>query len=285
MVAIVFLLSSNSHQRTLAQKVTSNFTSNFTSNQTTPLLTYKNPDIGVTMQYPSNWVKQQDNLVRNTFAAFLLKENPFHNSLNFANVSLAEVDLRVYPAPQGVTSANLNTNQLDTQGQALISQYKNSTTALGGLPAIKVTSYVFGGFTQKTMQMWTYIPSKHVLFAIVYVVQPSAYSLYLPAVQQMINSVKIAPTSASSPPSTATQTPSAATTGTPASTATKTPSAATTGTPATATTATPPASDGTTPNVHTTPTQNAPAVPANAPTQQVPTNPATNAPQSNIGGK
>jgi hypothetical protein len=184
MVAIVFLLCSNSYQRTFAQ--------NFTSNQTTALLTYKNPDLGLTMQYPSSWVKQQDNMLRKTFAAFLLKEDRFHNSLNFANVSLAEVDLRVYPAPQGVTSANLNTSQLDTQGQALISQYKNSTTTLGGLPAIKLTSYIFGGFTQKTMQMWTYIPSKHVLFAVVYIVQPSAYSLYLPAVQQMIDSVKIA---------------------------------------------------------------------------------------------
>ena len=287
-VAIVFLLCSNSYQRTLAQ--------NTTGNQTTALLTYKNPDLGLTMQYPSNWVKQQDNLVRNTFAAFLLKENPFHNSLNFANISLAEVDLRVYPAPQGVTSANLNTSQLDTQGQALINQYKNGTTTLGGLPAIKLTSYVFGGFTQKTMQMWTYIPSKHVLFAIVYIVQPSAYPLYLPAVQQMINSVKIASTSTSLPPSTAIQTPPAAATNNtatptaPASTATQTPPAA-----ATSNTATPtaPASGGTTPNVHTTPTQNTPTapaqnVPANGPTQQVPTNPTTNVPQlgsPSIGSK
>ena len=182
-LALVFLLASSSYPRTLAQ--------NITSNQTTAFFTYKNPDLGLTMQYPSSWVKQQDNLVMNTFAAFLLKEDRFHNSLNFANVSLAEVDLRVYPAPQGVTSANLNASQLNIQGQALISQYRNSTTTLGGLPALKLTTYVFGGFTQKTMQMWTYIPSKHVLFAIVYIVQPSAYSLYLPAVQQMINSVKI----------------------------------------------------------------------------------------------
>ncbi len=190
LVASVFLLCSNSYQRTLAQTINSNQTVN--SNQTATLLTYKNPDLGLTMQYPPDWVKQQGNLVMNTFAAFLLKENRFHNSLNFANVSLAEVDLRVYPAPQGLTTGSLNIGQLATQGQAIINQYKNSTTTLGGLPALKFTSYTFGGFTQKTMQMWTYIPSKHVIFAFVYIVQPSAYSLYLPAVEQMINSVKIA---------------------------------------------------------------------------------------------
>ena len=271
MIAVAFLLFSISYQSTIAQIND--------GNQTITPLTYKNPDLGLTMQYPSNWVLQKDNLVRNTIAALLLKQDRFHNTLDFANITLAEVDLRVYPAPPGMTSSNLNIGQLDTQGQALIKQYKNSSTTLGNLPAIKFASYIFGGFTQKTMQVWTYIPYKHVLVAIVYIAQPSTFPLYAPAVQQMIDSVKIAPTSTSSPTSTTNQAPSA-TTGTTTTTTPSTPGfaanqapSATTGT-TTTTTPSAPGSGGTTANAHTTPTQN---VPANANAPQVPT---SNAPQN-----
>ncbi len=280
MIAIAFLLFSNSYQRALAQIKN--------GNQTITPLTYKNPDLGLTMQYPSNWLLQKGNLVRNTIAAFLLKEDRFHNAMDFANITLAEVDLRVYSAPPGVTSSNLNVGQLDTQGQTSITPYKNSSTRLGDLPAIKFGS-VFGRFPQKTMQVWTYIPDKHVLVAFVYIAQPSTFPLYVPVVQQMIDSVKIAHTPTSSPPSPAPSAPGSAATQPPlvatGSTTTTTPSApgsAATQPPLTAagsTTTTPsaPGSGGTTANAQTTPTQN---VPANANTPQVHTNPASNAPQN-----
>jgi hypothetical protein len=162
-----------------------------TTNST--MLTYQNPDIGLTMQYPSNWIKQTGNLVRNSIVAFELKQNQFHNTLNFVNTTLAEIDLRVYPAPPNVTLANFNLGDVNLagQGQAIISHYKNSTTTLGGLPAIKIVSYFFGAFTEKSMQVWTFVPSKHIFVDLIYIVQPPQYSLYLPAVQNMINSVKI----------------------------------------------------------------------------------------------
>jgi hypothetical protein len=105
---------------------------------------------------------------------------------------LAEVDLRVYNAPQNETSAKLNINQINTQGQTIVSYHKNSTTTLGGYPAFRIASYFFGGVTQKEMQIWTFIPNKHVLVEIVYIAQPSKYSLYLPIVERMIGSVEIA---------------------------------------------------------------------------------------------
>jgi hypothetical protein len=259
MIAIAFLLFSNSYQHSLAQIKS--------GDQTNTPLTYKNTDLGLTMQYPSNWALQKGNLVKNTIAAFLLKDNRFHNALDFANITLAEVDLRVYSAPPGVTSSNLNLSQLDTKGQALITPLKNSSNTLGDLPAIKFGSYVFGGFTQRTMQVWTYIPDKHVLVAFVYIAQPSTFPLYVSTVQQMIDSVKIAPTSTSSPPGPAPSAPGSAVTQTAPSTAT--------GSTTTAPSA--PGSGGTIANAQTTPTQNAPA---GANTPQVPTNPASNAPQN-----
>ena len=152
-------------------------------------LTYQNPDFGIKMQYPSNWIKQQDNLLLHSIVAFnLIHENIF----DFTNTTLAELDLRVYKAPQNETFAKLNINQINTQGHVIISHYKNDTTTLGGLPAIKIISYFFGDVSLKEMQVWTFVPSKNVLLELIYITQPSKYSLYLPIVERMIDSVEIA---------------------------------------------------------------------------------------------
>lgn len=151
-------------------------------------LSYQNPDFGIKMQYPANWTLLEDNLLLHTIAAFqLIHQNIF----DFTNTSLAEVDLRVYNAPQNETSANLNISQINTLGQVIVSHYQNATTSLGGLPALKIISYFFGDVTQKEMQVWTFIPKKHVIVEIIYLAQPPKYSLYLPIVQRMIDSVEI----------------------------------------------------------------------------------------------
>ena len=140
------------------------------------------------MQYPSNWIKLEDNLLLHTLAAFqLIHENIY----DFTNTTLAELDLRVYTAPQNETYAKLNISQIYTRGQMVISHYKNDTTTLGGLPAVKIINYFFGDVTQKEMQVWTFIPSKNVLVELLYIAQPSKYSLYLPVVEKMIDSVEI----------------------------------------------------------------------------------------------
>jgi hypothetical protein len=160
---------------------------NTISNGTT--LTYQNPDFGIKMQYPSNWIKQEDNLLLHTIVAFnLIHENIF----DFTNTTLAELDIRVYKAPQNETFVKLNIGQINTQGQVIVTHYKNSTTTLGGLPALKILSYFFGDVTQKEMQVWTFVPSKNVLVELIYIAQPSKYSLYLPIVERMITSVEIA---------------------------------------------------------------------------------------------
>jgi hypothetical protein len=152
-------------------------------------LTYQNPDFGIKMQYPSNWIKQQDNLLLHSIVAFnLIHENIF----DFTNTTLAELDLRVYKAPQNETFAKLNISQIYTQGQVIISSYKNDTTTLGGLPALKIINYYFGDVSLKEMQVWTFVPSKNVLLELIYITQPSKYSLYLPIVERMIDSVEIA---------------------------------------------------------------------------------------------
>jgi hypothetical protein len=128
----------------------------------------------------------------NTIVAFELKQNRSFGGPDFANITLAEVDLRVYGAPQSLTPTKLNLTNLPIKGEAVINNYKNNTTTLGGMPGVRVISYLFGGVTEKTMQMWTVVPNKHILIEVIYIVQPSQYSLYLPAVEKMIDSIKIA---------------------------------------------------------------------------------------------
>jgi hypothetical protein len=197
---------SSTIQRTLAQTDTNNSNSNGSGtsqavpavgasgahtikNSNSTFLTYQNPDFGIKMQYPSNWIKQEDNLLLHTIAAFQLTHQ---NIFDFTNTTLAELDLRVYNAPQNETFAKLDIGQINTQGQAIIGHYKNTTTTLGGLPALKIINYFFGDVTLKEMQVWTFIPSKHVLVELIYIAQPSKYSLYLSLVERMIDSVKIA---------------------------------------------------------------------------------------------
>jgi hypothetical protein len=153
------------------------------------LLTYQNPDFDIKIKYPSNWTKIEDGLLLHTIVAFqLLHENIY----DFTNTTLAELDLRVYNAPPNETSSKLSINQIFTGGQTIIGYYKNNTTTLGGLPAIKIVNYYFGDVTQKEMQIWTFVPNKHILLEMIYIATPSKFSLYLPAAQKLINSLEIA---------------------------------------------------------------------------------------------
>lgn len=152
------------------------------------LLTYQNPDFGIKIKYPSNWTKIEDGLSLHTIVAFQLQHEDIYD---FTNTTLAEIDLRIYNAPHNETSPKLGINQIDTGGQTIISYYKNNTTTLGGLPAIKIVNYYFGDVTQKEMQIWTFVPNKHILLEILYVTPPSKFSLYLPAAQKLINSLEI----------------------------------------------------------------------------------------------
>jgi hypothetical protein len=73
-----------------------------------------------------------------------------------------------------------------------IGHYKNATTTLAGLPALKIINYYFGNVGQKEIQVWTFIPSKHLLVELIYLADPPKYYLYLPTIERMIDSVKIA---------------------------------------------------------------------------------------------
>jgi hypothetical protein len=124
-------------------------------NSNSTFLKYQNPDFEIKMQYPSNWTKQEDNLALHTIVGFSLIHQDVYD---FTNTTLAELDLRVYNAPQNETFAKLNIDQvnhigqMNTTNQVIIGHYKNATTTLAGLPALKIINYYFGNVGQKEMQ-------------------------------------------------------------------------------------------------------------------------------------
>jgi len=192
-------LSYSTIQHTLAQSNTDdNNTKNTGTSQEAPVnstfLIYQNHDFGIKMQYPSNWTKQEDNLALHTIVGFSLIHQDIYD---FTNTTLAELDVRVYNAPQNETFAKLNIDQvnhigqMNTTNEIIIGHYKNATTTLVGLPALKIINYYFGNVSQKEMQVWTFIPSKHILVELIYLADPSKYHLYLPAIERMIDSVEI----------------------------------------------------------------------------------------------
>lgn len=77
-------------------------------------LTYQNHDFGIKMQYPSNWTKREDNLGLHTIVAFSLIHQDIYD---FTNSTLAELDLRLYIAPQNETFAKMNIDQVNDIGQ------------------------------------------------------------------------------------------------------------------------------------------------------------------------
>jgi hypothetical protein len=164
-------------------------------NSNSTFLIYQNPDFQIKMLYPSNWTKQEDNLALHTIVGFSLIHQDIYD---FTNTTLAELDLRVYNAPENETFTKLNIDQvnhigrMNTTNEVIISHYKNATTTLAGLPALKIINYYFGDVGQKDMQVWTFIPSKHLLVQLIYIADPSKYYLYLPTIQKMIDSVNIA---------------------------------------------------------------------------------------------
>jgi hypothetical protein len=89
------------------------------------------------------------------------------------------------------TFAKLNIGQINTQGQVIISYYKNTTTSFGGLPAIKIINYFFGDSIRKDMQFWTFVPRKNVLLQLIHITQSYKYYLYLPIIERMIGSRNI----------------------------------------------------------------------------------------------
>ena len=148
-------------------------------------LTYENPELGISIQYPSNWEKlvNLDKFV--TFTA------------------PPETDTRIYPAALGLKVQELSSKNISLQEitKVQMSNLKKSNPNLNVLESTSSTiadkpshKIVFSAIDnkeveRKAMQVWTVIGNK--AFLITYKAEPDKFSSYLPTIERMIDSFKV----------------------------------------------------------------------------------------------
>jgi eukaryotic-like serine/threonine-protein kinase len=148
-------------------------------------LTYENSELGISIQYPSNWEKlvNLDNFV--TFTA------------------PPETDTRIYPAALGIKVQELSSQNIPLQEitKVQMSDLKRSNPDLNVLESTSTTiadkpahKIVFSAIDnkeveRKAMQVWTVIGNK--AFLITYKAEPDKFSSYLPTIERMIDSFKV----------------------------------------------------------------------------------------------
>ncbi len=149
-------------------------------------LTYENPELGISIQYPSDWEKivNLDKFV--TFTA------------------PPKTDTRIYPAALGLKVQKLspqNNITLQEITKVQMSDLKRSnpdlkvlestSTTFAGKPAYKIVFSAIDNkeVERKAMQVWTVIGNK--AFLITYKAEPDKFSRYLPTIERMIDSFKV----------------------------------------------------------------------------------------------
>ena len=157
------------------------------------LLTYKNPNLGGSIQYPSDWELQEES---NDKLRFIKQEGFVTADLNVENLDEPKTMLSEY------ASTRVNELQAQRPEFQLIS---NEPTTISNKPAQKVV-YTFereeDGKTNKVMRIWSINEGK--LYTLAHVAESSQYNRYLPTFQRMVDSFSIGPSS-SSPGSSTTQ--------------------------------------------------------------------------------
>src|SRR5919112_1979576 len=125
-------------------------------------LTYEDPELGISIQYPSNWEKL---VSLNNFVTF---------------TAPPETDTRIYPAALGLKESNPDLNVLES-----------TSTTIADNPAHKIVFSALDNkeVERKAMQVWTAIGNKAIL--ITYKADPDRFSSYLPTIERMIDSFKV----------------------------------------------------------------------------------------------
>jgi hypothetical protein len=156
------------------------------NNNSISFLTYREPDLGIKMQYPSNWLKREDGLVLHSIAAFFLMHTDLRDR---TNTTFAELDIRIYA--QNATSDILSeVRQINNHSnEVILNSYKNPTAQSGFLVLRTLDKkYRFG---LEELQVWSVIPTKHILVEMLYLADPLDYSRYLQVAKKIMQSLEI----------------------------------------------------------------------------------------------
>jgi hypothetical protein len=143
-------------------------------------LTFNNPNLGVTIQYPSDWELQKES---NDKLRFIKQEGFVTADLNVEDLDRSQSNPSEY--------ANTRINELRTQ-RPEFQLISTEPITLSNKPAQKVV-YTFereeDGKTNKVMRIWSTNEDK--LYTLAYIAESGQYDRYLPMFQSMVDSFDI----------------------------------------------------------------------------------------------
>lgn len=154
------------------------------------LLTYQNSTAGITLQYPSNWVKQENGTRQDTQTDFVTFTPPTINS----NASL-DITVDDITDSMGTTLAQYASDEIGSLKQQFASNdfkliESKSSIILAGLPAYRIVyTSVDQNTTTKDMEIGAIKGGK--VYLLTYEAGPNEYDKYLPIALKMIDSFKL----------------------------------------------------------------------------------------------
>jgi hypothetical protein len=157
--------------------------------QPSSFLTYDNPDYGISILYPSNWTKSEENLQSHQVVSF------YAPKVNVMNQIISPAHLSMTIEPINETSTPIG----DYSDQFLSKVYPNpsdlkilntSMTTLSGHEAQKTVMLDFlNGQTSKELRVFSIIDGN--VYRLGYFAQPGTFLTHLPLIDRMIDSFNV----------------------------------------------------------------------------------------------
>jgi hypothetical protein len=155
----------------------------------TDYLQYEDSDIGFKMDYPSDWDVDDSALVNQAVVAFAPPDQS------------VQVNVKLFPRTDSMSLKTFGDTFFKKSDSFKISAYyRNSTTLLGGEPAIRaVATFIYSpnlfeslrgeqSSTQKILAMTTLLKEKKSFLQVIFYADRSNFMDYLPQVEHMIKS-------------------------------------------------------------------------------------------------
>ena len=160
--------------------------------QTAPanLLTYQNSTAGIKLQYPSNWVKQENGTRQDTQTDLVTFTPPTINSIASLDITVDDITDSL-----GTTLAQYGSDEIGSLKQQFANNdfkliESKSSIILAGLPAYRIVyTSVDQNTTTKDMEIGAIKGGK--VYILTYEAGPNEYDKYLPIALKMIDSFKL----------------------------------------------------------------------------------------------
>lgn len=159
------------------------------TNNSSNLLTYDNPDYGISILYPSNWTKSEENLQSHQVVSFYAPDITVFNK----NISPARLSLTIEP----ISDHNIPISTYSRQflkgvypNSADIKILNTSKSTLSGYEAEKIVMLDYlNGQTSKELRVFSIIDGN--IYRLGYFAQPGTFLTYLPLIDKMIDSFNV----------------------------------------------------------------------------------------------